>query len=243
MDYRFLAQFSQHFALVRGVVFAAVMAPLLLLLYEYNTDSLGIDPLARLTHMTGKTALVLLLLSLLITPLRHFLVRLMVGLQANFGKRLSDWNWIIRLRRMIGVMSFVYALLHFVIYFWLDQGADIHFVLQDISERKFILVGMVALLLLLPLVVTSTNGMMRRLKRNWRRLHRLVYLIQLLVLLHYWMLSKNGVYEYVPYTVAGLLLLGWRLWYYLSADRRPYVDDGMEVKERNRKFRQQTVSG
>lgn len=166
LDFSHLARISKHIGKIKILVFLLALLPLLILINEFYHDDLGIDPLDRLTRLTGNSALVLLILSLVITPLRHFLIRFMIYLKANYGKRLADWNWIIKLRRTIGVMSFVYVLIHFIIYFWLDQGLDLNNAFNDIKERYFIAIGLTAFILLIPLALTSTNIMMRLLGKN-----------------------------------------------------------------------------
>lgn len=232
LDFSPLARIPKHIGRIKALVFLLALLPLLILINEFYQDDLGVDPLDRLTRLTGNSALVLLILSLTITPLRHFLIRFMVSLKANYGKRLADWNWIIKLRRMIGVMSFFYAVIHFVIYFWLDQGLDFNNAFYDIKERYFIAVGLTAFILLIPLALTSTNKMMRMLGRNWRKLHRTVYLIAILSMLHFWMLTKVGVYDYVPYVAITFFLLGWRAWYYSVGHKNKMMDDGMEAIDR-----------
>jgi|LGVF01.2.fsa_nt_gb sulfoxide reductase heme-binding subunit YedZ len=232
LDYSPLGRIPKHIGKIKILVFLFSLIPLFILIIEFHQDDLGIDPLDRLTRLTGKTALVLLILSLVITPLRHFLIVFMVRLKANYGKRLADWNWIIKLRRTIGVMSFFYVLLHFIIYFWLDQGLDLESALYDIKERNFIAIGLTAFILLIPLALTSTNRMMRLLGKKWRKLHRTVYIIALLAIAHFWMLSKVAVYDYVPYVLITFFLLGWRAWYYGVGRKNKLIDDGMEAVDR-----------
>lgn len=232
LDYSSLGRISKHIGKIKVLVFFLTLIPLLILTIEFYQDDLGLDPLDRLTRLSGKTALVLLMLSLLITPLRHFLIMFMVRLKANYGKRLADWNWIIKLRRLIGVMSFSYVLIHFIIYFWLDQGADLEGFVYDIKERYFIFVGLMAFILLIPLALTSTNSMMRLLGKKWRKLHRTVYLIIILSIAHFWMLSKVAVYDYVVYFIITVFLLGWRVWYYGIGRKNKLHDDGMEAVDR-----------
>lgn len=234
LNYSLLGRIPKHIGKIKILILLLSLLPLLILITEFYIDELGIDPLDRLTRFTGKTALVLLILSLVITPLRHFLIILMVSIGANYGKRLADWNWIIKLRRIIGVMSFFYVLLHFIIYFWLDQGADIGSTFYDIQERNFIAVGLISFLLLIPLALTSTNNMMRLLGKKWRKLHRSVYLILILAIAHYWMLSKTAVYDYFPYLIISFLLLSWRVWYYGIARKNKLIDDGMEAIDREK---------
>ena len=211
------------------------LIPLTLLLVEYHNSTLGFDPLDRITRLTGHSALVFLLLSLTISPLRHGLTWSSIYIKAHYGKRLSDWNWIIKLRRMIGMFSFFYATLHLITYLWMDQGMNYKRIISDIYERRFILAGMVAFILLIPVSITSTDKMMRLLGRNWRRIHRLVYLIAILVALHYWMLTKVGVYAPYPYVVVTFLLLGWRVWFFWEKLPNKIQDDGMEATLRHTK--------
>ena len=171
-DSHFLARIKNHVFEIKIALLFVSLTPFIILLSEFYSDRLGLDPLDRLTTLTGKSALVLLILSLTVTPLRRFLVFFMIRIEANYGKRLADWNWIIKLRRMFGVMSFFYVLLHFIIYFWLDQGASFLNSFYDIKERNFIALGVAAFLLLIPLALTSTNKMMRLLGKYWRRLER-----------------------------------------------------------------------
>lgn len=231
-DYSPLAKISKHIGKIKILVLFLAFLPLLILLNEFYQDNLGIDPLDRLTRLTGKSALILLILSLTITPLRHFLILFMVRIKANYGKRLADWNWIIKLRRILGVVSFLYVSIHLVIYIWLDQGGDLLYAFYDIKERNFIAVGLTAFVLLVPLAITSTNKMMRVLGKKWRRLHRTVYLIAILAITHFWMLTKVGIYDYVPYVLITLFLLGWRIWYYWVARKDKMIDDGMEAVDR-----------
>ena len=231
-DSHLLARIKNHVFEIKILLLLVSLTPFFILFFEFYFDSLGIEPLDRLTTITGKSALVLLILSLTVTPLRHFLVLFMIRIKANYGKRLSDWNWIIKLRRMLGVMSFFYVLLHFIIYFWLDQGASFLNAFYDIKERNFIALGVAAFVLLIPLALTSTNKMMRLLRKCWRRLHRMVYIIALLSITHFWMLSKLGVYDYVPYALIVLFLLAWRIWFYWLGPKGSLVDDGMEAVDR-----------
>ena len=223
---------QKHYGKIKSLLFALAISPLANLLYDYTQANLGMDPLDRMTRLSGEMSLLLLLLTLTITPLRHFTTWLMVRIHAYYGKRLSDWNWIIKLRRMIGLFSFFYAMLHLAIYFWLDQGGSIEHSVRDITERPFLAVGMLALVLLLLLAVTAHDKMMRLLGKNWRRLHRTVYLIAILSLLHFWMLSKVGVYDAASYTLAAIVLLGWRAWFYWWPKTGKVKDDGMETPER-----------
>ena len=228
----YLSKIPKHIGKIKVLVFFLILIPLLTLIVEFYQQNLGLDPLDRLTRLTGKSALILLILSLVITPLRHFLTLFMVYIKADYGKRLADWNWIIKLRRMLGVMSFFYAALHLSIYFWLDQGMSLSNTFYDVLDRNFIALGFIAFVMLIPLVVTSTNGMMRRLGKKWRYLHRTVYIIVILSVAHFWMLTKVGVYDPLPYLAIVIFLLGWRGWYYWTVRKDKFIDDGMETIDR-----------
>ena len=164
-----------------------------------DIDALGAEPVVAIEHALGIWALRLLLLTLAVTPLRQ----------------LTGQPALLRFRRMLGLYAFVYASLHFATWLALDLGADLSQVLTEIARRPFITVGFLAWLLLVPLAITSTRGWMRRLGRNWGRLHRLVYAIAALAVLHFWWIVKSDWRE--PALYAGLLalLLGWRLWWAL----------------------------
>ena len=228
-----LAAIPKHINKIKGFLLLTGLSPLAELVIEYYQDALGFDPLDRITRVTGYFALILLLASLTVTPLRHLLTGLMIQIRAGHGKRVSDWNWIIKLRRMMGLLCFLYATLHLVIYFWLDQGADILHALRDIKERLFLAVGMGAFVLLVPLAVTANNYSMRQMGKNWRRLHRFVYVIAILANLHYWMLTKVGIKDPLPYTLITVILLVWRVWLAWIPRKGKIPDHGMEVPERH----------
>ena len=156
---------------------------------------LGPDPVKKLEHECGKTALNLLLITLAVTPL----------------KELLHLPHLLRLRRMLGLFAFFYVLLHFVVYVVLDLELNFGAVVSEIAKRPFIMIGMLALLMLVPLAVTSTNRMMRRLGRRWVSLHRLIYPIAIIGVWHYWWQVKKDIRE--PMLYAGMLavLLGYRV--------------------------------
>jgi len=171
----------------KPLVFLACLVPFGLLVLGGVQGDLGANPLERVTHATGNWGLRLLLITLAITPLR----------------RLSGWARLLRLRRMLGLFAFFYLSLHFLTWVWLDQELVWGNVVTDIAKRPYVTVGFGAWLLLLPLAVTSTRGMMRRLGRNWQRLHRLIYVAGVLGVLHYIWLVKADLLE--PLIYAGLL--------------------------------------
>jgi methionine sulfoxide reductase heme-binding subunit len=182
----------------KPLVFAACLVPALLLAagaFGLPIEDLGPDPVSRILHSLGKTALNLLFITLLVTPVRQ----------------LTGLTHLLRLRRMLGLFAFSYALLHFLAYLVLDQQLDWRGVLHDIGKRPYITVGFTALVLLVPLAVTSTNAMMRRLGRRWSALHRLIYVVAILGVVHYYWQVKRDVREPLIYAGILALLLGYRL--------------------------------
>ncbi|MBB5191876.1 sulfoxide reductase heme-binding subunit YedZ [Silvimonas terrae] len=155
----------------------------------------AVNPIEFITHQTGTWTLIFLLLTLSITPLRQITGR----------------NELIRFRRMLGLYAFFYVCLHFLTWLVLDHFFDFQAIIKDIIKRPFITVGFLAFVLLIPLAVTSTDKMMRRLKRNWGRLHKLIYLIAILGVLHYWWLVKRDITQPLIFAVLLAVLLGWRL--------------------------------
>ncbi len=181
--------------LFKPLVFLLCLYPLGFLVYGAFNDALGANPVEKIIRTTGDWALYFLLITLTVTPLR----------------KLSGWNWLIRYRRMLGLFAFFYALLHFTGYVWFDQFFNVSEIIKDIIKRPFITIGFICLVLLIPLAVTSTNGMMKRLKKNWKRIHNLIYPIALLGVLHYFMMTKADYLEPGIVLVILLGLLGYRL--------------------------------
>ena len=181
---------------LKPLVFIACLVPFALLLKGAIEGDLGANPLERVTDVTGQWGLRLLLLTLAVTPLR----------------RLTGWVWLQRFRRMLGLFVFFYISLHFLTWVWLDQELAWGNIVVDIAKRPYVTVGFTAWLLLLPLAATSTRGMMRRLGRRWQRLHRAIYLIGLLGVLHYIWLVKADLLEPLIYaSLLGMLLaVRWR---------------------------------
>ncbi|MDF0605229.1 sulfoxide reductase heme-binding subunit YedZ [Neisseriaceae bacterium TC5R-5] len=157
----------------------------------------AVNPIELITRSTGTWTLVWLLVTLGMTPLR----------------RLSGASWPLKCRRMLGLFAFFYLSLHVITYIWLDQFFDLSSIVKDIYKRPFITVGFAAFVLLLPLAITSTQGWMRRLKRHWGRLHRLVYPAAILGVTHYWWLVKKDLTQPIIYAAVLTLLLGLRLWW------------------------------
>jgi len=187
----------KYFSQVKAALFVASLFPLLRLSWFAFSDQLGANPIELITRSLGTWTLVFLLITLSITPLR----------------KLSGWNWLIKLRRMAGLFAFFYALLHFITYIWLDQFFDLSSIYKDVIKRPFITIGFAAFILLIPLAVTSTNAMMKKLGgKNWQILHRLVYLIAVFAVVHYWWLVKKDLTQPIIYATVLAVLLGYRLW-------------------------------
>lgn len=175
----------------KPLLFIVLLIPFGQMVWGAFTDNLGTNPVETLTHSTGDWTLRCLLLTLLITPLRRF----------------SGMVWLVQLRRMLGLYTFFYACLHFLTYIWFDQYFDLSEIVKDVVKRPFITVGFLGFLLLVPLAFTSTNKMMRRLGKRWKQLHKLVYIIAILGILHFIWLVKADIREPMLYLVIYALLM------------------------------------
>jgi sulfoxide reductase heme-binding subunit YedZ len=185
--------------LAKPLLFALLCAPAGWLAYAAYADLLGANPAEALVRGSGDWTLRMLCLTLAVTPLRQW----------------TGWSALARFRRMLGVATFFYGVTHFLCYAWLDMGFYLDDIVRDIAKRPFILVGTSALLLMTPLAATSFNRAIRSLgARRWQALHRSVYAVALLALLHFfWMrAAKNNFAEWSVYAAILAVLLGWRLW-------------------------------
>lgn len=185
------------FAALRATLFAVALLPLARLIHLGVGGGLGANPVEFVSRSLGTWTLVALVVTLSITPLRLA----------------TGWAWPIRLRRMFGLFTFFYAVLHVLAYLWLDHWFDLEAIWKDVLKRPYITAGLAAAVLLVPLAVTSTNGWVRRLGgRNWQRLHRLVYAIAVLAVVHFWWqkAAKNDLGEPLLYAVVVGFLLGVR---------------------------------
>ena len=184
---------------IKPALFVICALPLLSLIwagFSIGGASLGANPIEKIQDTCGEWGLRFLVITLAITPLR-------------------DWfnlPWLVQLRRMLGLYAFFYVLLHFLNWLILDQGLFWPGIVEDIGKRPFITIGFAAFLMLIPLAVTSTNKMMRRLGKRWKSLHRLVYVISLLAVWHFYWQVKSDVTEPLIYLAIVLVLLGWRVW-------------------------------
>jgi sulfoxide reductase heme-binding subunit YedZ len=185
-------------ARIKATLFVVCLMPLALLIWRGFTGGVTANPIEFITHTLGWWALAFLLVTLSVTPLR----------------RLLDMPWLLRLRRMLGLYAFFYAALHFLTWLVIDQFFDWQDIVKDIIKRPYITVGFTAFVLLLPLAATSTNAMVRRLgAARWQLLHRLVYVIATLGVVHFWWLVKKDIREPAVFAVVLAVLLGVRLVY------------------------------
>ena len=196
-------------SLLKPAVFVACGIPFARLVALGAGGGLGANPVEFVTRSTGTWTLVLLCVTLALTPAR----------------RMTGWSALARVRRMVGLYAFFYACLHFATYVWLDQWFDAGAMLRDVVKRPFITAGFTAFVLLLPLAATSTQAMMRRLGRRWGELHRLVYAVAILGVLHFaWhKAGKNLLAEPMIYAAVVGALLAWRVWWHWRAAGRAKV--------------------
>jgi sulfoxide reductase heme-binding subunit YedZ len=191
---------------IKVSLFVLALLPLARLIVLGFQDRLGANPIEFITRNSGDWTLYFLCFTLAITPLR----------------RLSGWNWLIKLRRMLGLFTFFYASLHFMTFIWFDHFFDFQAIWKDVLKRPFITIGFGTFVLLVPLAVTSNHVMVRRLGRHWQRLHRLIYVIAVFALLHFWWMraGKHNLAE--PLLMASIvgLLLGSRLVFWLKSSQQ-----------------------
>lgn len=178
------------------VLFVNCLAPLALLLFDTARKNVGPNPVEFATRTTGTLTLVFLLVSLAITPLR----------------KITGLNWLVKFRRMLGLFAFFYGFLHLTTYIWFDRFFNLRETIADIVQRPFIAVGMTAFALMIPLAITSTNKMLKRLGgKRWALLHRLVYVSAAAGVLHFWMLVKSDTRKPLTFAFLLFLLLAHRL--------------------------------
>ena len=192
-------------AYLKPVAFIICLIPIGQLLFRAYSGDLGANPIETITRFTGSWSLLILLASLAVTPLR----------------RLTGWNELIRYRRMLGLFAFAYAALHFATYMVLDLYFDFSAIAKDILKRPYITVGFTALVLMIPLAITSNAKMIRRLGKRWQQLHYLVYPIAILGVIHFYWLVKSDITRPAQYGLVLALLLGFRLYHKWSAASAP----------------------
>lgn len=195
---------KKQIAWIKAGLFIAALIPLARLFWLGFTDNLSANPVEFVERSTGTWALVSLLVTLSMTP-----IRLLTGI-----------SWQIQLRRMMGLFMYFYACLHFATYIWLDHWFFWEEITADIVKHPYVLVGFSAFVLATPLAITSNRAMMLRLGQNWKRLHMLVYPIAVLAVLHFWWLVKKDIREPLMYALVLALLLGIRLYYKKAVSSR-----------------------
>ena len=176
---------------IKNLVFVLCLIPLVVLIVNAVTDNLGTNPIEAIRLFTGDWTLYFLLITLAVTPLR----------------KISGWNELIRYRRMLGLYAFFYASLHFLSYIILDQFFDWPEIWRDVLKRPYITIGTAAFVLLIPLAMTSTNKMMKRLGKKWKQLHSLIYVIGTLGILHFLWLVKADIREPILMGIILVVLL------------------------------------
>ena len=175
--------------------FLACLIPFGQLLYNAYQGDLGVNPIETITRFTGSWTLIILLTTLAVTPLR----------------RITGWNDLVRFRRMLGLFAFFYALLHFSTFLVLDHFFDFDRIAKDILKRPYVTVGFTGFVLMIPLAITSTAKMIRRLGKRWQQLHRLVYLVGIAGVIHFYWLVKSDIRRPAQYGAVLAALLGYRL--------------------------------
>jgi sulfoxide reductase heme-binding subunit YedZ len=198
------------------VVFINSLVPLVLLLWDLYHKRVGPNPLEFATRTTGMLTLIFLSLTVAVTPLRKI-----------FGI-----NSLVKVRRMLGLFAFFYGALHLLTYVWFDRLFSLASVGQDVVRRPFILVGMTAFILMVPLAITSTNKMVKRLGgKHWARLHRLVYLAAIAGVVHFWMLVKSDIRLPLTFAFILLFLLGFRLFAKYAPTQQPNTSGNLFPRE------------
>jgi methionine sulfoxide reductase heme-binding subunit len=198
------------------VIFINSLIPLTLLLWDVYRKQVGPNPLEFATRTTGMLTLIFLSLTVAVTPLRKI-----------FGI-----NSLVKFRRMLGLFAFFYGALHLLTYVWFDRLFNFISVGQDVVRRPFILVGMTAFILMIPLAITSTNKMVKRLGgKRWARLHRLVYVAAIAGVVHFWMLVKSDTRLPLTFAFILLFLLGYRLFVKYSPSQQPHTGPNLFPRE------------
>ncbi len=178
------------------LIFLNALVPLVLLVWDVYRKQVGANPVEFMTRTTGMLTLIFLMISLAITPMR----------------KITGSNWVVKFRRMLGLYAFFYGALHLLTYVWFDRFFNLRSIAGDVLQRPFIAIGMTAFFLMVPLAITSTNRMVKRLGgKRWAKLHRLVYLAGVAGVLHFWMLVKSDTRLPLTFAFVLFLLLGYRL--------------------------------
>ena len=178
------------------VIFLNALVPLALLLWDVYRKRVGANPVEFMTRTTGMLTLIFLMITLALTPAR----------------KVTGANWLVKFRRMLGLYAFFYGALHLITYVWFDRFFNLRSVVSDVAQRPFIAIGMTAFFLMVPLAITSTTQMIKRLGgKRWAKLHRLVYLAGITGVVHFWMLVKSDIRLPLTFAFILFLLLGYRV--------------------------------
>ncbi len=189
---------------LRVAFFVICLGPFAQLVYNALTDNLGVNPIDAITLYTGSWALIFLIATLSVTPLR----------------KISGWNALVKFRRMLGLFAFFYAMLHFMTFVVLDHFFDFNAIVKDVMKRPYVTAGFTGFVLLVPLAITSTKGMIRRLGKKWQQLHRLIYIAAVAGVIHFYWLVKADIRRPVQYGFVLALVLGYRLFASISTGVR-----------------------
>jgi sulfoxide reductase heme-binding subunit YedZ len=191
----------QDLKLNKTLLFINALVPLMLLMWDGAHYQLGVNPIEFLTRIFGVLTLIFILITLMITPLR----------------KLFGWGFLIKYRRMLGLFAFFYGCLHLVTYIGFDRSWSLSSTVADVIKRPFIMVGMVSFLMLIPLAVTSTHAMVRRLgAKRWLKLHQMIYLIGIGGVVHFYMIVKSDVFYPIVFMVILFVLLAMRLYFRIN---------------------------
>ncbi|MCG8316832.1 MAG: sulfoxide reductase heme-binding subunit YedZ [Pseudomonadales bacterium] len=222
--------FNQNDHWFRVLLFLASGFPAVLLMVDIYLEKLGFNPFEALIQRTGFWSIFFLILTLAITPVRRWMGAVCKALALKYGKRLADWNFLIKSRRMVGLYSFFYLCLHAGVYLHLELGWRVSWFYEDLMERGFLLVGLVCWGLSALLAVTSPIVIRRKLGRRWRQLHRLMYPLSLLAITHVLMEAKVGEQEGLLYGIIVMILLTHRVFVRAVKQWRREDDNGLEVE-------------
>lgn len=227
---RLLNWFNQHDGWFRLLLFSTSLVPAALLVFDFQQQRLGFNPFEALIARTGFWAMVFLLLTLAITPLRRWLGWVCKKLNALYGKRLADWNFLIKSRRMLGLFSFFYLSWHLGIYLHLELDWHWDWFWEDLLNRPFLPIGLAAWAISLLLTITSPMRVRRKMGKQWRRLHRLMYALCVLAVIHVLMEAKITETLPVLYACIALVLLAHRIITKFFKEFYRPDDTGLEAK-------------